>query len=84
LGADNASFGAIMGKRGDAGPVVGAVARGAYTSGHSGRVGLRDTKPLRQSRQGAGGGIPEGAECDQQGGQEDVNPSIRFALDHPE
>src|SRR4051812_3150002 len=28
-------------------------------------------------------GIPEGAECGQQGGQEDVNPSIRFALDHP-
>ena len=32
LGADNASFGAIMGKRGDAGPVVGAVARGGGAS----------------------------------------------------
>src|SRR5438093_12598058 len=32
LGADNASFGAIMGKRGDASPVVGAVARGVGAS----------------------------------------------------
>jgi hypothetical protein len=32
LGTDNASFGAIMGKRGDAGPVVGAVARGGGAS----------------------------------------------------
>ena len=32
----------------------------------SGRVGLRDTEPLGQGRQGASGGITEGAERRQQ------------------
>ena len=47
---------------------------------HNGRVDLGDIKPLRQRWQGAGGGITEGAEGGQQGGQEDVNPSIRFGV----
>ncbi len=32
LGADDLPFGAVMGKRGDAGPTAGAVARGASSS----------------------------------------------------
>ena len=50
----------------------------------SGHVSLRDTKPLGQGRQGAGGGIAEGAQRRQQRRQEDMNLLIRFALDHPE
>ena len=30
---------------------------------HGGGVGFRDAEPLRQGREGAGGGIAKGAEC---------------------
>ena len=49
-----------------------------------GGVGLRDTEPLGEGREGAGGGITEGAERRQQRGQEDVDPLIGFALPHAE
>jgi hypothetical protein len=51
---------------------------------HRGRVGLRDPKALRQSGQGTGGGIAEGAQGHQQHGEQDVNPLMRFALAHAE
>ena len=37
-----------------------------------------------QGRQGAGGGIAEGAQRRQQCGQEDMDPLIGFALAHAE
>jgi hypothetical protein len=49
-----------------------------------GRVSFRDAESLREGRQGAGRGIAEGAQRRQQRGEEDMNPLIRFALDHPE
>src|SRR2546429_4670206 len=48
------------------------------------RVRLRDAKPLRQGRQRASGGIAEGAQRREEGGQEDVNPLVGFALAHAE
>ena len=38
----------------------------------------------RQSREGAGGGIAEGAQGGQQRGQEDMHPLIGFPLHHTE
>src|SRR5215467_6225796 len=49
-----------------------------------GRVGFRDTEPLGQGRQRAGRGITEAAQSGQEHGQEDVNPSVSFTLDHTE
>src|SRR2546428_1703187 len=37
-------------------------------------IRLRNTEPLRQGRQGAGGSIAEGTQYGQQHGQEDVHP----------
>jgi hypothetical protein len=51
---------------------------------HRGRVGLCDAEPLGQGREGACGGIAEGAQRHQQHRQEDMDPLIRFALNHPE
>jgi hypothetical protein len=51
---------------------------------HRGCVGLRDTEPLGQGGQRASGGIAEGAQRREEGGEEDVNPLIRFALAHAE
>jgi hypothetical protein len=51
---------------------------------HGGCLSHRDAEPLCQGSQGAGGSIAKGAERRQQGGQEDVNPLIGFALDHAE
>ena len=87
LGADDAPFGPVMGKRGEPGAATGAAATGAgllQRRDHGGRVGLRDAEPLRQGRQGAGGGIAEGAQRRQQRRQQDVNPLIGFALAHAE
>ena len=87
LGADDASFRPVMGKRGDRrGGGSATTGAGSSSSGadHGGRVGLRDAEPLGQGRQGAGGGIAEGAQRRQQRGQEDVNPLIGFALAHAE
>jgi hypothetical protein len=39
---------------------------------------------LGEGRERAGRGVAEGTECRQQRRQEDVNPLIRFALNHPE
>jgi hypothetical protein len=39
---------------------------------------------LGEGRQGPGRGIAEGAQSRQQGGQEDMNPLIGFALSHAE
>src|SRR5215211_7496108 len=50
---------------------------------HSG-VSLRDTEPLCQCGEGAGGGIAEGAQRREEGGEEDVDPLIGLALAHPE
>src|SRR2546423_15637887 len=50
----------------------------------SGRVGLRDTEPLSQGRQGASGGITEDAQRCQQDWQESMNPLKRLPLTHPE
>ncbi len=47
---------------------------------HGGCLSLRDAEPLGQGGQGAGRGIAEGA----QRGQENMDPLMRFALDHPE
>jgi hypothetical protein len=49
---------------------------------HSRRSGLRDAEPLRQSGEGAGRGIAEGASRRQEWRKEHVNPLIRFALAH--
>src|SRR5713101_1925990 len=46
------------------------------------RVSLRDAEALGEGRQGAGGGIAEGAERRQECREEPVNPLIRFALAH--
>jgi hypothetical protein len=51
---------------------------------HGRRVGLRDAEPLGEGGQGAGGGIAEGAQRREQRRQQDVDPLIRFALDHAE
>jgi hypothetical protein len=51
---------------------------------HGRRVSLRNTEPLRQGRQGAGGSIAEGAQGRQQDGQQDVDPVISCALTHAE
>ncbi len=48
------------------------------------RDGLRDAEPLRQGRQRAGGSIAEGAQRREEGGEQDMNPLIRFALAHAE
>jgi hypothetical protein len=48
------------------------------------RVGFRDAEPLRQGRQSASGGIAEGAQRCEDGGQEDVNPLVGFTLAHAE
>ena len=47
-------------------------------------VSLRDAEPLRQGCQRTSGGIAEGAQRCEEGGQEDVNPLVGFALAHPE
>jgi hypothetical protein len=52
--------------------------------GRGRRSPLRDTQPLRQSRQGAVRGIAVGAERSLQRGQQDVNPLMGCALAHPE
>jgi hypothetical protein len=49
---------------------------------HRGGVGFRDAEPLGQGGQGAGRSIAEGAQRREEGGEEDVDPLIRFALDH--
>ena len=49
-----------------------------------GGVGLRDTEPLGQGRQGTGGGIAEGRRAASSAGKEDVDPLIGFALAHAE
>ena len=88
LGADDASFRPVMGKRGEAGAAAGCGDHGCrlllQRRDDGGGVGLRDAEPLGQGRQGAGGGIAEGAQRRQQRGQEDVNPLIGFALAHAE
>src|SRR5262245_13451284 len=70
FGADDASCGAVMGKRGASGVATGA--------------GSSSTEPLGEGRQGTGRGIAEGAQGRQQCGQEDVAPLIGFALTHAE
>ena len=82
LGADDAPFGAVMGKRGGRWP--GDWRRGGGASPAVRLLRLRNTQPLRESREGSGRGIAEGAQRGQQRGQEHVNPLIGFALDHPE
>ena len=61
LGADDASFGAVMGKRGDAGPAGWSDAAGRWflcqRGTHRCCVCLRDAEALRQGRQGVRGGI---------------------------
>jgi hypothetical protein len=47
-------------------------------------VGLRDVEALRQGREGAGGGLTEGAAGGQQRRQEDMHPLSGCALDHAE
>jgi hypothetical protein len=47
-------------------------------------IGIHDTEPLGEGRQGTGRGIAEGAQGRQQCGQEDMNPLIGFALSHAE
>ena len=51
---------------------------------HGRRVGLRDAYALRQGRQGTCGSIAEGPQRREQRREEDMNPLIGFALDHPE
>ena len=62
LGADDAPFGPVMGKRGEAGAAAGCGDHGCWLllqrGDHGGRVGLRDAEPLGQGRQGAGGASP--------------------------
>ena len=50
---------------------------------HSG-ISLRDTEPLCQGGEGAGGGVAEGAQRREEGGEEDVDPLSGLALAHPE
>src|SRR5712691_12035898 len=54
--------------------------RGNHNSG----VSLRDTEPLGQCGEGAGGGIAKGAQRREEGGEEDVDPLIGLALAHTE
>jgi hypothetical protein len=51
---------------------------------HGGGVGLRHASALRQGRQGAGGGIAEGAQRREEGGEEAMHPLIGFALPQAE
>jgi hypothetical protein len=41
---------------------------------------FRDTQPLRESREGAGGGIAQGAQRREQRRQQDMDPLVGFAL----
>src|SRR5438128_475092 len=88
LGADDAPFGAVMGKRGDAGAALDAAATGAGSSasGATTVAASASETPSRcgQGREGAGRGIPEGAQRCQQHRQKDMNPLIGFALAHAE
>jgi hypothetical protein len=45
---------------------------------------LRDSQPVRQSREGAGGGIAETAERCEQRWQQNMDPLVGFALAHAE
>ena len=85
LGADDAPLGAVMGTRGDVSTMAGAAVRGTGSSAKGATtVAASAAEPLRQGRQRAGGGIAEAAERREEGGQEDVDPLVGFALAHPE
>ena len=88
LGADDAPFGPVMGKRGDVWRGGGCGDHRCWLllqrGDHGGGVGLRDAEALGQGPQGTGGGIAEGAQGREQGGEEDVNPLIGLALAHAE
>jgi hypothetical protein len=73
---------------GNPGAATGAVSTraGSSASGVStvARVSRCHAEPLRQGSQGASWRITEGAQRGQEGGQEDVDPRIRWALAHAE
>ena len=75
LGADDAPFRSVMGKRGEADAAAGPVTTGTGTSSRGATtVAASAAKPPCESGQGAGRGIAEGAQCCQQHREEDVNP----------
>jgi hypothetical protein len=89
LGADDTPLGPVMGKRGEADAAADAATRGAASSssGATTAAASASETPSRCAsavRERAGGGIAEGAQGRQQRWEEDVNPSIGFALHHPE
>jgi len=51
---------------------------------HGGGISLRHASALGQGRQGANGNITESTQRREESGEQDMNPLIRFALDHPE
>ena len=69
LGADDASFGPVMGTRGKAWRDSRYGDHGRWRllqrDAPGGGVGFRDAKPLGEGRGGAGVGIAKGAECRQ-------------------
>ena len=83
LGADDAPFSLPSWAKGGRWP--GDWRRGwrGFCQRYAYSCRLRNTQPLRESREGSGRGIAEGAQRGRQRGQEHVNPLIGFALDHP-
>ena len=86
LGADDASFGAVMGKRGDADAAVGPVTTGAGASS-SGTTLVATSASATPSRWAKAVRERAGASPrvrGEQRRQEDVHPLMRFALAHAE
>jgi len=83
LGADDALFRPVMGKRGEAGAAAETGATGAGSSS-SGTTPVAASASETPRRSGNGRGIAQGAQGREQHGQEHVNPLIRFTLAHPE
>src|ERR1043166_5933122 len=95
LGADDASFGAVMGQRGAAGISPGASSSALTTLAASAAETPSRCARAGRERAGAchrgggppstpGGGIAKGAEGRQQHGEEHVDPLIGLALAHAE
>src|SRR6266700_1686530 len=74
LGADDPPLGAVMGKRGEAG--AGARGTGSSSRGATTVAASASETPSRC--------IAEGAQRREEGGEQDMNPLIRFALAHAE
>src|SRR5712691_7955983 len=85
LGTDDAPFRPVMGTRGEADAATPGAA--SSVSGATTAAASATETPSRCAsavRERAGGGIAEGAPGRQPRWEEDVKPSISFALHHPE